>query len=82
MESEGLRFDTSWVLRILSLSHARDETKRHSSLSLPRSTRAGFAPRNTLIVAGLNELNSSFRALLSSPQSRWPALYSSVNVHP
>ena len=60
--------------------------RRHSSLSLPRSTRAGFAPRNTFIVAGLNELNSSFRALLSdcnsSLQSRWPALCSSVNIHP
>ena len=26
-ESEGLRFDTSWGLRIFSLSHARDKTK-------------------------------------------------------
>ena len=26
-ESEGLRFDFSWGLRIFSLSHARDKTK-------------------------------------------------------
>ena len=26
-ESEGLRFDSSWELRISSLSHARDKTK-------------------------------------------------------
>ena len=26
-ESEGLRFDSSWELRIFSLSHARDKTK-------------------------------------------------------
>ena len=26
-ESEGLRFDSSWGLRIFSLSYARDETK-------------------------------------------------------
>ena len=26
-ESEGLRFDSSWGLRIFSLSHARDKTK-------------------------------------------------------
>ena len=26
-ESEGLRFDSSWVLRIFSLSHARGKTK-------------------------------------------------------
>ena len=31
-ESEGLRFDTSWGLRIFSLSHARDKTKKHLSL--------------------------------------------------
>ena len=31
-ESEGLRFDTSWGLRIFSLSHARDKTKKHFSL--------------------------------------------------
>ena len=27
-ESEGLRFDFSWILRIFSLSHARDKTKK------------------------------------------------------
>ena len=27
-ESEGLRFDSSWELRIFSLSHARDKTKK------------------------------------------------------
>ena len=27
-ESEGLRFDFSWILRKLSLSHARDKTKK------------------------------------------------------
>ena len=26
-ESEGLRFDSSWGLRIFSLSHAQDKTK-------------------------------------------------------
>ena len=31
-ESKGLRFDTSWGLRIFSLSHARDKTKKHLSL--------------------------------------------------
>ena len=28
-ESEGLRFDSSWGLRIFSLSYARDKTKKH-----------------------------------------------------
>ena len=32
MESEGLRFNSSWGLRIFSLSHARDKTKKHVSL--------------------------------------------------
>ena len=27
-ESEGLRFDFSWILRKFSLSHARDKTKK------------------------------------------------------
>ena len=27
-ESEGLRFDSSWGLRIFSSSHARDKTKK------------------------------------------------------
>ena len=27
--SEGLRFDSSWGLRISSLSHARDKAKKH-----------------------------------------------------
>ena len=31
-ESEGLRFDSSWGLRIFSLSYARDKTKKHLSL--------------------------------------------------
>ena len=31
-ESEGLRFDSSWGLRIFSLSHARDKTKKNLSL--------------------------------------------------
>ena len=33
-ESEGLRFDSSWGLRIISLSHARDKTKKYHSLKL------------------------------------------------
>ena len=31
-ESEGLRFDSSWGLRIFSLSYARDKTKKRLSL--------------------------------------------------
>ena len=31
-ESEGLRFDSSWGIRIFSLSHARDKTKKNLSL--------------------------------------------------
>ena len=27
-ESEGLKFDFSWILRIFSLSYARDKTKK------------------------------------------------------
>ena len=27
-ESKGLKFDFSWILRIFSLSHARDKTKK------------------------------------------------------
>ena len=34
-ESEGLRFDSSWGLRIFSLSHARQKT--YFSISLPSS---------------------------------------------
>ena len=34
VESEGLRFDSSWRLRIFSLSHARDKTKKHLFLFL------------------------------------------------
>ena len=30
-ESEGLRVDSSWGLRIFSSSHARDKTKKHLS---------------------------------------------------
>ena len=38
VESEGLRFDSSWRLRIFSLSHARDKTKKTSFfISLPSS---------------------------------------------
>ena len=33
-ESEGLRFDSSWGLRIFSLSHARDKTKKTSFFML------------------------------------------------
>ena len=33
-ESEGLRFDSSWGLRIFSSSHARDKTKKNLSLFL------------------------------------------------
>ena len=29
-ESEGLRFDSSWGLKIFSLSHARNKTKKTS----------------------------------------------------
>ena len=28
-ESEGLRFDSSWGLKIVSLSRARDKTNKH-----------------------------------------------------
>ena len=31
-ESEDLRFDSSWRLRIFSMSHARDKTNKHLSL--------------------------------------------------
>ena len=30
-KSEGLRFDSSWGIRIFSLSHARDKKKKHLS---------------------------------------------------
>ena len=33
-ESEGLMFDSSWGLRIFSLSHARKKTKKHLFLYL------------------------------------------------
>ena len=33
-ESEGLMFDSSWGLRIFSLSYARDKTKKHLFLYL------------------------------------------------
>ena len=37
-ESEGLKFDSSWGLRIFSLSHARDKTKKkYLSLFLYRA---------------------------------------------
>ena len=32
-ESEDLRFDSSWRLRIFSMSHARDKTNKHLSLT-------------------------------------------------
>ena len=35
-ESEGLRFDFLWGLKIFSLSHARDKTKKHLSLKKER----------------------------------------------
>ena len=35
-ESEGLRFDSLWGLKIFSLSHARDKTKKHLSLKKER----------------------------------------------
>ena len=35
--SEGLRFYSSWGLRIISLSHARDKTKTFFSISLSSS---------------------------------------------
>ena len=35
-ESEGLRFDSSWGLRIFSLSHARDKTKKKHLLLYPK----------------------------------------------
>ena len=34
-ESEGRRFDSSWGLRIVSLSHAGDDAKKHLSLIFP-----------------------------------------------
>ena len=37
VESEGLRFDSSWELRSFSLSHARDKTKNIFHNSLPSS---------------------------------------------
>ena len=36
-ESEGLSFDSSWGLRIFSLSHARDELITHLSLFRSRA---------------------------------------------
>ena len=33
----GLMFDSSWGLGIFSMSHARDKTKKHSSLFLYRA---------------------------------------------
>ena len=35
-ESKVLRFDSSWGLKIFSLSHARDKTKKHLSLKKER----------------------------------------------
>ena len=45
-ESEGLRFDSSWGLRIFCLSHARDETKKQNiflwlQFSLTMSSHCG-----------------------------------------
>ena len=42
VESEGLRFDSSWGLRIFSLSHAPDKTKKHLSLILYRAQNSPF----------------------------------------
>ena len=54
-----------------------------------RAIRAEFAPENVVIFAGINELNSSFCAIVShsfsiylnnySPQCRYPPQASSVN---
>ena len=35
--TDGLMFDSSWGLEIFSMSHARDKTKKHSSLFLYRA---------------------------------------------
>ena len=35
--TDGLMFDSSWGLGIFSMSHARDKTKKHSSLFLYRA---------------------------------------------
>ena len=40
VESEGLRFDSLWGLRIFSLSHARDKTKKSSFISLDLFVRS------------------------------------------
>ena len=45
-ESEGLRFDSSWGLRIFSLSHARQKTS--FSISLP-SSKLTISPISTII---------------------------------
>ena len=39
-ESEGLRFDSSWGLRIFSLSHARDTTNTSFTSKLPSVNQA------------------------------------------
>ena len=38
-ESEGLRFDSSWGLRIFSLSHARDKTKKTSFFNMTTAAK-------------------------------------------
>ena len=43
-ESEGLRFDSSWGLRIFSLSHARDKTKNISLFLTELKTYHIFHP--------------------------------------
>ena len=35
--TDGLMFDSSWGLGIFPMSHARDKTKKHSSLFLYRA---------------------------------------------
>ena len=42
-ESEGLRFDSSWGLRIFFLSHASDKTKK-TSFSISSGYRAQSLP--------------------------------------
>ena len=43
-ESEGLRLDSSWGLRIFSLSHASDKTKK-TSFSISSGYRAQNLPK-------------------------------------
>ena len=47
-ESEGLRFDSSWGLRIFSLSHASDKTKKASF-----SISSGYRAQNSKLTISL-----------------------------